>query len=140
MRFEIVDGSGWGMAMALAASVGCSDASGPVPEPSTCAYEVGGACVGLPATGCTADGCAAQVACATTTPVGDDAALTAAAGAAKPGECILLAPGSFAAVSLPGGASLIGAGFDQSTVAAVEIAAGSGSVVKGLTVGAGGVK
>jgi hypothetical protein len=44
--------------------------------------------------------------------------LQAAADKAKAGDCILVAPGSYGAVALPGGVSLLGAGRDKVSIAA----------------------
>jgi hypothetical protein len=57
---------------------------------------------------------------------------------AQPGDCIALAPGSYdLVVAIAGGVHLLGKSYDVVHVRGVVIAAGSGSVVRGLEVGIG---
>ncbi|WP_437967527.1 right-handed parallel beta-helix repeat-containing protein [Sorangium sp. So ce260] len=122
------------------AALGC--ASDPEPPPSGCpgARTASGACIGVPAGAlCDGDFCAASVDCAEVIEVRGDAALSPAAEAARPGACLALGPGVYGPVALPPGVSLLGRGAGSVTVAAVSLAAGDGAVLRGLTVGEGGV-
>jgi hypothetical protein len=71
--------------------------------------------------------------------VSDDAAVSAALAGATPGSCILMAAGSYKAVDLPGGVSLFGRSAADVTVAGVIVDAGDNAVIRGLSVGAGGL-
>ncbi|HTN92017.1 MAG TPA: right-handed parallel beta-helix repeat-containing protein, partial [Sorangium sp.] len=122
-------------------ALGC--ASDPEPQASGCpgALTASGACIGVPAGAlCGGDFCAASVDCAEVVEVSSDAALSQASGAARPGACIALGPGAYGRVDLPPGVSLLGRGAGSVTVAAVSLAAGDAAVLRGLTVGAGGVQ
>jgi hypothetical protein len=125
----------------LCAALGCGgdDDDDGETEPS-CSYQLAGTCVGVPAASCDGAACAQGIACAATRSVADDAALAAAAADAQPGECIALGAGTYAAVVLPGGVSLLGSGVARTTIAGIEVGAGSGAVVRGLSVGAGGLR
>ncbi|WP_437655520.1 right-handed parallel beta-helix repeat-containing protein [Sorangium sp. So ce1182] len=130
-----------GAALIGPAALGC--ASDPEPQPSGCpgALAASGACIGVPAGAlCGGDFCAASVDCAEVVEVSGDAALSRASGAARPGACIALGPGAYGPVALPPGVSLLGRGAGSVTVAAVSLAAGDAAVLRGLTVGAGGVQ
>ncbi|AUX48935.1 hypothetical protein SOCE26_104790 [Sorangium cellulosum] len=123
-----------------AAALGC--ASDPEP-PSACpgGLTASGACAGIPAGAlCGGDFCAEGVVCAEVIEVSSDAALSSAAAAARPGACIALGPGAYGPVVLPPGVSLLGRGAGSVSVASVSLAAGDGAVLRGLTVGAGGVQ
>ncbi|WP_437316936.1 hypothetical protein [Sorangium sp. So ce385] len=122
------------------AALGC--ASDPEPTKGACpgALTASGACVGVPAGAlCDGDFCAGSADCAEVIEVASPAALSPAAAAAEPGACIALGPGAYGAVDLPPGVSLLGRGAGSVTVAAVSLAAGDGAVLRGLTVGEGGV-
>ncbi|WP_437676001.1 right-handed parallel beta-helix repeat-containing protein [Sorangium sp. So ce131] len=124
-----------------AAALGC--ASDPEP-PSACPPDgltASGACAGVPAGAlCGGDFCAEGVACAEVIEVSSDAALSSAAAAAAPGACVALGPGAYGPVVLPPGVSLLGRGAGSVSVASVSIAAGDRAVLRGITVGAGGVQ
>lgn len=122
------------------AALGC--ASDPAP-PGGCpgARAASGACIGVPAGAlCDSDFCAASVDCAEVVEVSSAAALSQATEAARPGACIALGPGAYGPIDLPPGVSLLGRGAGSVSVAAVSLAAGEGAVLRGLTVGEGGVR
>jgi hypothetical protein len=102
---------------------------------------IAGACAGVPAAAlCDGDLCTSGATCAEVIEVAADADLQRASASARPGACIALGPGSYAAVSLPGGVSLLGRGADFVAVQGLALGAGDGAVARGLTVGAGGVR
>lgn len=103
--------------------------------------KVGDVCAGVPAAPvCDSDTCTAGVSCATTVPVDGDAALASAIAGASAAACITLAPGSYGAVTLPGGVSLLGRAAADVTVAGVKLAAGQGATIRGLSIGQGGLE
>lgn len=123
----------------LASLSGC----GGEPAPAGCPEgdEIAGLCAGTPAAPvCDGDTCTAGVDCAETVTASDDAALSSAVASASAGTCIALAPGSYGAVSLPGGVSLLGKSAASVSIQAVSVAAGNGAVLRGLAVGSGGVQ
>lgn len=123
----------------FALSSGCGRAA----EPAACpdGDEIAGQCAGTPqAPVCEDDACTAGVDCTRTVTVSDDASLGSAASAAAAGTCIVLRPGAhYGAVSLPGGVSLLGKLADSVTVGGVSIGPGKGAVVRGVSVGSGGI-
>ena len=119
---------------------GCGEEN---PATPTCAAEdmIGGVCAGIPvADVCGADTCTEGVMCAEVRSATNNAELTSALMGASAGTCISLAPGSYSAVNLPGGVSLLGRSATDVNVAGVVIGAGNGAVVRGLSVGGGGVR
>ncbi|WP_437521421.1 right-handed parallel beta-helix repeat-containing protein [Sorangium sp. So ce726] len=115
----------------LGVLAGCGD-DGPKGCPTE--DEIRGVCAGVPqAAVCDDDLCVDDVTCAGIERVGSDAELQAAAAAAVPGTCIALAPGTYGAVALPGGVSLLGRAAGSVTVREVALEAGEGAVVRGLT-------
>src|SRR5262245_12092315 len=86
------------VAIALAkALAGCG---GGCPE----GQQAGGICAGVPAEPvCGEEACTEGVACSATIEVDSAAALASAASSAAAGACIVLKPGSYPAVALPGG-------------------------------------
>jgi len=115
--------------------LGCgSDDTEPSPV-ATCAYAIGDSCVGVPLEPiCAADTCADGVTCTQTVVVGDPSELAAATAAASSGSCIVLLPGSYAAIGVAGGVSVLGRGTDFVTVAGLTLGSGDASVVRGLSV------
>lgn len=125
------------------ALLACLSGCGADPAPEGCPEgdEIHGQCAGVPAAAvCDGDTCTAGVDCAETVSAGDDAALADAASSAAPGTCIALAPGSYGAVSLPGGVSLLGKSAASVSVQQVTVGGGDGAVVRGLAVGSGGLQ
>lgn len=122
------------------ASSGCgSDDEIPAP-PKPCPYTLDGQCVGVPvAPVCGDPTCTGSVACSSVVTVSDASALAGAAASASSGTCLALAPGSYGAVVLGAGVSLLGRGADFVTVQGIEATAATGATVRGVTVGAGGV-
>jgi hypothetical protein len=120
-------------------ATGCGDEDTPGPS-SGCAFELRGACVGVTEPSCSGETCTAGVSCAAAHAVADDAGLAGALAAAGAGDCVLLGPGEFGAITVPGGVSLIGRGVAQTRVAGVDVATGNGSVVRGLQVGGAGLR
>lgn len=115
----------------LAVLPGCGD-DDTKSDAGTCTT-FAGSCIGVPpGPACEQDFCADGVACSTTVEVRSTQDLAAAASAATAGSCILLAPGGYPAVTLPGGVSLLGAGADRVTVDAVTVSTGSGTVLRGF--------
>lgn len=103
--------------------------------------KVGAACAGVPSAAvCDEAICAAGVPCSSTIAVDSDAALTSAIAGASATACITLAPGSYGAVPLPGGVSLLGRAAAEVTVAGVKLEAGDGAIVRGLSIGQGGLE
>ncbi len=127
----------------LLALAALTSACGEQPAQEGCPAEdeIRGACAGVPAKAlCEGDSCTEGVDCADVISASDDASLSAALSSAGAGTCVALAPGSYGAVSLPGGARLLGRSAADVQVKAITVAAGKGSLVRGLSVGAGGVK
>lgn len=130
------------MGMALVSPsllLGCGDDMEP---PATCHAEnmVGAICAGVPAAEvCPAETCTQGVACASVVHASSDAELSAAAVSASAGTCIVLAPGQYAGVILPGGVSLLGRAAWAVRIDSVTLAAGDGAVLRGLGVGSGGI-
>jgi hypothetical protein len=119
----------------------CSDGEVAAPAPASgCAFELHGACVGVTQASCSGEACTVGVSCGASLAVGGDAELAGVLAAAQPGDCVLLGPGEFGAVTVPGGVSLIGRGVDQTRVLGVNVAKGSGSVLRGLRVEGTGVR
>jgi hypothetical protein len=131
------------LAVLLGASAGCGDRSHAT---LACAVEdmVGGengVCVGVAeAAVCGVNRCTEGVSCASTIDVKDDGELEAAIASATAGTCISLSPGAYGPASLPGGVSLLGKSAADVAVEGVTLNEGVGAVVRGLTIGAGGLK
>jgi hypothetical protein len=96
----------------------CDDADS-VPAPGTCAEDrvLAGACTGVPPEALAAPACARTAA--------NDAELGAALAAAASGECVLVKPGSYAAVTLPDGVSLVGESADTVSLAGLTVSSGT---------------
>lgn len=135
----------WVVAAALGwAAGGCGGDEVPAPAPSSACPEqdraAGGECVGAPAEPvCAAELCADGAACARVIQVHDDAGLEATLAQASAGDCVALAPGSYGDALLPPGVSLLGRSAAEVSVARVEVEAGAGALVRGLSIGAGGM-
>ncbi|MGK3987315.1 right-handed parallel beta-helix repeat-containing protein [Sorangium sp. So ce136] len=111
---------------------GCGASEAPAGCPPE--NEIRGACAGVPrAAVCEGDACTGEVACAGITRVGSDGELQAAAVVAASGACIALAPGTYGAVELPGGVSLLGRSAGDVAVGKVTLGAGEGAVLRGVT-------
>ncbi|WP_437323219.1 right-handed parallel beta-helix repeat-containing protein [Sorangium sp. So ce381] len=124
-------------------AVGGLAACGGSEAPPGCApeNEIRGTCAGVPRGGvCEGDVCIAGIGCRSFFPVASDAELQTAAAAAAPGECIALASGTYGAVELPGGVSLLGRGAGDVAVGKVTLGAGEGAVLRGVTTSAIHVK
>jgi len=133
----------WGVLGMLILSTPACSSEETSPVPTGCAPEdrVGGACAGLPAgLLCDADVCTSGVECTTTIEVSDSAGLGSALAGASAGTCIALHPGAYGAVTVPAGVKLLGKSANAVTVAGVVLAAGTGTVLRGIGVGQGGVK
>jgi hypothetical protein len=119
---------------------GCSDE---IEMVAGCAAEdmIGDACAGVPVEDvCESDACVQGVSCAKVLNATNDAEVSAALMGASAGTCITLAPGTYGAVSLPGGVSLLGRSAAKVKVAGVVLGAGTGAVVRGLSAGDSGVR
>ena len=129
----------WGLSLILA---GCSDETvAPPVDPGGCAYQVAGTCVGASTQAlCSEAACVAGVECAQVLSVANDAELANAVSSAQPGDCIALAPGQYAAVTVPASVSLLGKGVAEVGVAGVVLSGGSGAVVRGMTIGGNGLR
>jgi hypothetical protein len=100
---------------------------------------VGDVCAGVPnAPICEEDYCTQGVACASVVEVGSGSAFADAVAGAQAGTCIALGPGTYGAVILPDGVSLLGKGADFVKIASVEIG-GFGVRVRGVSVESGSV-
>jgi hypothetical protein len=110
----------------------CEGSATPPPEPAACSEDrrLGDVCVGVPSQPLALPSCAHTAS--------DDAELGAALAAAGSGECVLLRPGTYAAVSLPPGVSLVGERADAVTVAAIT-ASGGDVAIQNLSVSGGAV-
>lgn len=124
--------------------VACSSAKTNAPAPtSACDARtmIAGVCPGAPtASICSGDACVDGVVCASVVRVTSSSELSAAAKSAKSGACIALAAGSYDAVDLGNGVSLLGHGAAEVSVAGVRIAGGAvDATMRGVTIGAGGI-
>lgn len=101
---------------------------------------VSNGCAGVPqASVCDGDACTEGVTCASTVTAHDDASLAAALNGATAGACVLVRPGTYGPVTVPGGVSLLGKGATSVSIEAVLIGSGLGAVLRGVTVGRGGI-
>jgi len=101
---------------------------------------IAGACAGVDSQPlCGGAVCTSGVACAKVIEVTNDAELAAATGSSAAGDCIALHPGSYGDAVLPGGVSLLGRAASAVRVHRVEVGAGSGSMLRGVTVDGGGI-
>lgn len=115
----------------LGGLAGCGSSEPPAGCPPE--NEIRGACAGVPRDAvCEGGICDAGVDCAEVTQVDSDAALQRAAAGAMSGACIALAPGSYGAVEIPGGVSLLGRSADDVAVGEVTVGAGEGAVLRGF--------
>lgn len=114
----------------------------PETETATCAEgkTIGDACVGVPdGPVCASSSCTEGVTCKETFEVANDKEYSSAADRAGSGSCIVLLPGSFGRLVVPGGVSLLGKGAADVRAVAVELDAGDGATVRGLAVESGSV-
>ena len=122
--------------------LGCSSSSGSS-SPSgtgTCPATIDGACVGVPSAAiCNGSSCTDGVSCTTVIEVASSADLATAVTTATAGACIALANGHYAAVTLPGGVSLLGTGAANVTVEGVTVGAGNGATIRGMKITSGGL-
>ncbi|WP_437630265.1 right-handed parallel beta-helix repeat-containing protein [Sorangium sp. So ce854] len=119
------------LAGGLGMLLGCGSSDLPAACPPE--DEIRGACAGVPrAPVCEAEMCAGEIPCAAILQVASDAALQSTAAGATSGACIALAPGSYGAVALPGGVSLLGRSADDVAVGEVTVGAGEGAVLRGF--------
>lgn len=117
-------------------TLGCSDDIAICPTQNM----IAGVCAGISSDAiCSNDVCTSGITCSKVIQVANDSQLAAAASSASAGACIALAPGSYAAISLPGGVSLLGRSADEVSIAGVTLGAGSGATVRGLSVSGEGV-
>jgi hypothetical protein len=79
------------------------------------------------------------VACSSQIAVANDGELASKAAAATAGSCLVLAPGTYGAVTLPAGVSLLGKGASGTTLAGVTLTGGAPATIRGLAVGAAGI-
>ncbi|MBW2523454.1 MAG: right-handed parallel beta-helix repeat-containing protein [Deltaproteobacteria bacterium] len=102
---------------------------------------MGDVCVGVPSEPlCSDTFCTENVSCTNVVQVVDQAALEAAAGSASAGDCLALQPGNYGRVVISGGVHLLGKGADHVALDYVEVSGGTGTVIRGVTVGADGIK
>ena len=118
------------VSMAAMATVSCADdeqeQNKPAPEP--CTQELAGECIGVPSGQlCEADVCTAGVECTSTAQVASNAELADAAATAGAGSCIALSPGSYDALSIAAGVSVLGGGVDRVALAALSTESGAGA-------------
>ena len=116
--------------------VGCADEP---PAPSGCkeGNTIGDVCAGVPNDPvCEEEYCTEGVACASIIEVNSGAAFGEAVGRAQAGTCIALATGSYGAVLLPQGVSLLGKGADFVTIAGIETG-GPAVTVRGVSITSG---
>ncbi len=125
-------------------SVSCSGekGSGSGPVNVACATDrmLGEVCAGVPQSAvCATDRCVTGVSCSRVVDVANRAELAGALAGASSGTCLALAPGDYDEAALPGGVSLLGKSASAVRVAKITLAKGDGAVVRGVTVGVGGV-
>lgn len=127
-------------ALCLIVPLGCASEEQLPPPTSACpsAQMIGDVCAGVPSEPLCSDGACTTGSCSETFAVDDAVSLDGALANAQAGDCIALAPGSYAAVALPEGVSLFGRGADVTTVSSVTTS-GDDVRVRGLTVEGGSV-
>ena len=125
----------------LAMAVSCGSEPTAAPEPVCPAEQrIGSACVGVPASAMCRDASWTEgVTCSSVVEVGAASELTAALAAAGSGTCITLGPGWYGSAELGAGVALLGRGAGCVHVQGVTMAAGDGSVLRGVALGSGGV-
>ena len=131
----------WGAFVAAAALSGLGCTAEPAAPVATCpdGNTIGGVCAGVPAGPlCDGDTCG-DPSCSAVVVVGSDAELTAALASAAPGTCVQLNPGAYLHALVPAGVKLLGKGADFVSLAALDLGAGSDSLVRGLTVSSDGI-
>jgi hypothetical protein len=121
-------------------AVGCTKSTSSPAAVCGDGLSVSNGCAGVPqASVCDGDACTQGVTCSATLAANSDATLADATSKASAGGCIVVAPGAYGLVTLPGGVSLLGKGSTSVSVQGVTMQAGSGAVLRGVTVGSGGV-
>jgi len=120
--------------LAFIVLAGCSSKKD---DPSTCddSAKISGVCPGVTPDTVGTDGvaCSAQIA------VGGSGELASKAASAPSGSCIVLAPGTYDAVTLPPGVSLIGQGASGTTVGGITTTGSAHATIRGITVGGNGI-
>jgi len=119
-------------------TLGCaSDPEPPVACPA--GNTIGGICAGAPAGAlCDEDTCG-DPGCSALVVVSNDGELANALTGAAPGSCVALRPGTYLEALVPTGVKLLGKGPDFVTVGHVGLAAGTDSLLRGVTVTSGGI-
>lgn len=125
--------------LALVLVAGCSSKKEDAPV-VTCDdhAKTGGVCPGVSSAAAitnAADG----VACSSQVPVANAGELSSKASSAPSGACLVLEPGTYGAVTLPAGVSLLGKGSSGTTVDGVTLTGGASATLRGLTIGASGI-
>ncbi|MGZ6095856.1 MAG: hypothetical protein ACXWUG_27695 [Polyangiales bacterium] len=122
--------------LALALLAGCSSKKDDAPV-VTCddRAKVDGVCPGVSSAAVGTDG----VACSSQISVASAGELSDKASSATAGSCLVLEPGTYGAVTLPAGVSLLGKGSSGTTVDGVTLTGGTTATIRGIAVGAGGI-
>jgi hypothetical protein len=124
-----------GIAVSVLSFSGCSSKSG-----SSACHAISGGCAGVPDGNiCGGAACTDGVTCANVVNAKDDGELQGALASATAGACIALTGSTYGDAALPGGVSLLGRGASVANVHSVTVNAGMGAVVRGVTVGGGGI-
>lgn len=119
----------------IAALSGCSKDDSPAASGCEERTKTGGVCPGVTEESISSAG----IAC-TSTVAATPADFAGKAASATPGTCLVLQAGTYPAVKLPAGVSVIGAGASATTLAGVGTKGhGAGATLRGLAIGAGGV-
>jgi hypothetical protein len=125
--------------IAFVVLAGCSSKKDEPPV-ATCddRAKTGGVCPGVSSAAeitSAADG----VACSSQIPVANAGELSSKAAGAPSGACLVLEPGTYGAVTLPAGVSLLGRGASDTTVDGVSLTGGAAATIRGVTIGTSGI-
>ncbi|GAC1354230.1 MAG: hypothetical protein NVSMB47_07470 [Polyangiales bacterium] len=129
------------LAFALVACSGGSSSAPSAAKPACDARtQLLGVCPGVATLAvCAGVSCTDGVVCTATVNVDAPDRLSSSAAAATPGTCLVLRPGSYPAVTLPAGVSLLGKSSTDVRIDGIVATAGSSATFRGLGVGTGGI-
>lgn len=131
----------WGvLAVALLGCAGAKDAPPPATPSCGARPEIGGVCVGVSeAPICEGAKCTDGASCARVLAVDSAGALDAIAATAVAGDCLVLLPGSYGALSVAGGVHVLGRGQTAVTLKSLRLTGGGASLVRGVSIERGGI-
>lgn len=117
-------------------SAGCAEEDKDTGPTCDDRVKTAGACPGVTSAPITTDG----IACTQAIAMANASDLEANLAKATAGACVLLAEGSYGAVSLPAGVSLVGKGAGKTSVEGIVTkGVAAGATIRGLSVGTGGI-